>query len=199
MKHILPFFFLLLTGCAWLDSDRGFPEADPVPTPPTDTFVEGSTDVVYYLPDIEGYDEWSPECQTDEVESVWGPFDVKEEAVKFVYDTVDFTRTVPLDMPEIEEADYIHVKSAVIEVVSGDDLDFLSWIKINIGGHEVAWGGPRRDNLRSLDLHVDGSIELKQFWVDKEVKATGQVRGKSPGQKTEIQSTMTFVRFFNCN
>ncbi|NIP67133.1 hypothetical protein GWN63_03860, partial [Candidatus Bathyarchaeota archaeon] len=146
MKYLLP-FFLVLCSCGWFNPDKGFPDKDPVPPPPQDVVSEEDPERVVYIPyevDVEhGYTS-EESCKVEEHLEVIGPYKAETKIVNFVYGTIDFDQSIPVTRDEVRESDYIHAKQVDLYITAGEDFDFFSWVKIYLGDHLVAWGGPQR-------------------------------------------------------
>lgn len=114
---------------------------------------------------------------------------------------VDFDRKVE-GLGDLLDADYLHILHVDIEVVKGDTLDFVDWIRIYaVRGDqrsEVAWGADFTAT-KSTSLQVDGSLNLKPFIQDDGSSLlVGTVAAHSPSEDTLIGGSIRFRKFYDC-
>lgn len=220
-------FFLtvgFLSGCGFLSPGTSHPNKDPRPAPeigpPDDS---GRVDYRPTLPSTDAGSLPDASVSTDTVGDVGGdgpdgqddekcfardvtfivsPREIKSQSLDFVYKTEDFdTEVSGEDISVFLDADHVHLVSATMEIDSGDSFHFLEWVRIRVkgdgGSFLVAWGGPFPNRARSIDLDVDGAIDLRPMISDS-FRLEGQARAKSPDSTTYIGATLVFRNFHGC-
>lgn len=215
------FALLTLSGCGlFTDPDRPTRQAVPAPeardagdgkvyyTPPESTGTVTLADAGASNHDADTGDAGGPQadsggmvCELVDVVHETDANKVEDNIITFVEDTVTFKRTLdPQD--EVNDADYVHLKSVQLVITSGADFDFVDWVRIyldpeNENQLEIAWGTDFPTDAYSIDLRVDGSLDLRQYLAEG-VVMKGRVRASAPSKDTWIKARLTFMKFYNC-
>lgn len=216
MKKLLVALVILASSCGFFEGDD-FPEGNSVEAP--DISIRTEDGKAVYVPHAQAtisphVEDWVfgqgliEVCDTETVTKDVNPEKAKSEFVTFYYDTITKERVIGVDnltfseFAKLNNSTHIHLKSMSLAAASGDDFDFLSWVKIKVkkdeGSEQIAWGGPWPNNAINIPLETDGSVDLADYWTDEGLRLRFTLRAKAPSQTTYIGSRVTFLRFYNC-
>lgn len=139
-------------------------------------------------------------CDAEDQVYTSDPKTANKSFVTFISDTI--TRHVTVDPQDVGRTDHVFLKGVEIEVIEGNGLGFVEWIRVYItdevlGRTLIAWGADLPGNTRTVQLDVDGTVDVRDELVNG-TQLKIEVRGSAPSVKTRVVAHLTFVKLKNC-
>lgn len=198
---------VLLSSCGFFKTNSQIDE-ETTAAPPVVQSEKDPTKVLYNPHVEEGEeiiedDSGTETCDYEEIILV-EPRTVRKAALAGVWYTKKDTFVQSYDFEEFIRSEHMHIKGATLKSVSGENLNFVRWMKSNIANTPAVWSDDVYDpnSPRISELNFNGAYDFATALRPKDdtvfVEFEGEARGKSPKKETELELHLLLASFYNC-
>ena len=129
-------------------------------------------------------------CNYAKAELSLGPFEIKEEIIKNVYQSFQLNFKKSVSRWNLKW-DYIFVNNAKVYSIQGDELDFINWAKVVMDEQDVIW-------YKRGEVFYNGTINIDSSIINGYVGVGIEGVARSPSEDTLVAVDIEFLFLMNC-
>ena len=209
MRHAAFLSLLICAGCAFVPDVEKPPEQEARPSPRESLESQPPSPdgrVVYIDPGIPWETDEDPiythappmkRCRVGITTHEVRKTKVNASPLNFIYETIEEYRKMRLN--GLGEFEHLHLDS--VQLWSNPQpFEFLAWANVEVmeTGEAIAWTDGPAAGSKTVDLQVNGAMDLAPYFKDNEFTLKATVRARAPQKDTTIGAYLTFVRIYDC-